>query len=126
MQNRYSRLNSRTINIAIIIQNQTQTEAVIQNIIKIVTTQTLGTDTILMIDQETHHIIKIELVQRIEIETVLIKDHKIIATIDRITTITNTDPVIISGIETSTSQTGRETTLSQHIEIYKFTLKLQK
>ena len=96
---------------------QDQTEAITLIITETVSTQTLGTVTILRIVQEKHHIIEIEVNQTEENENFLKIDHKTVPTIEYFTTTTKKDPVIVPGIETTTTQTYRKTTLSHHLEV---------
>ena len=93
----------KTVIIAIVSQDQIQTEAMIQIIIEIVPTQTLGADTSLLIIHKIHHTIGIEIVQAIEIEIIPIIDPETTPTINHITTITIIYPVITPAIEKTTT-----------------------
>ena len=105
----------KSIKTAINNQNQTQTEAILQIMIEINPIQTLGLKTIQMNVREVHHIIESEIIQTIEIDIIVLLNHETTPTIEQITTTTLLHPVITPRIDTRTTQTDRETTLSHHI-----------
>ena len=118
----------KSIKIAIVNQDQIQTETIIQIMIEINSIQTLGLKTIQM---NVYHIFETQIIQTIEIDIILILNHETTPTIEQITTTTLLHPVITPRTDTRTTKTDRETTLSHHIgltpntKFYNKTTKLE-
>ena len=68
----------KSIKIAIVNQDQTQTETIIQIMIEINPIQTVGLKTIQM---NVHHIVETQIIQTIEIDIILILNHETTPTI---------------------------------------------
>ena len=106
----------KTINIEIIIQDQTQTEATTQIIAGIVQTQTPKIYIIQTTVLETPHTIETETIQTTGTDSIKITDHETIQTIDQDLIIITIDDVTILKIEIQFGQIDKEIFLNHHTE----------
>ena len=95
----------KTIDIKIIVQDQIQIEATVRTSLKTVPVQILVIDTIQTIDLETPHTfetpqtIETEIIQIIETDSIKIKDHETIQTIDQTTIDQTTITITINHVK---------------------------
>ena len=107
----------KTINIKIIIQDQSQAEVITSITKEIVHIPTLKIDIIRRTVLKIPHIIETKTTQTMGIDNTQIIDHETIQTKDQTMKIIPIDPVRIPIIKTLFTQNDKENILSHHIEI---------
>ena len=107
----------KTIDIEIIIQDQTQIEAISKIITEIVQTQTPETDIVQMIVLETPQIIDIETIQTVGTDNTKITNHETFPAIDQTSIIITIDHVKTLKTESQFIQIDKEIFLNHRTEI---------